>query len=237
MIQYNCPNCGANLNISDDYAGKPAICGGCGNTFQCPQQGVPVLPPVIPAAPVRSRPGIKTFIVFLAVMTVLLVMLSLIIIANLYRLRSGLSNVYAAAYSLEALYNWQKVYQAENVNNGDYATMDALREFMDFPGADQAKVEESIKFVTSPPGYTLDLRILPRLKNQEPDFFCIADPGNTGNASKKSNPIRLYVDKSGIVRYTNDGSKPNTSSRPFPMNKKNLTWEELMAPEGKKESS
>jgi hypothetical protein len=234
MIQYNCPNCGANLNISDDYAGKPAICGGCGNTFQCPQQGIPVLPPVIPAAPPRRRTGAK--VVGAAVLGIVLVLALLIIIPNVFRPRT-FRNVYAAAYSLEALYKWQKVYQADNENNGNYGSMDALREFMNYPGANPADVEESIKFVTSPPGYTLDLRILPKLKNQEPDFFCIAEPVNTNKDSKRISPIRLYVDKSGIVRYTSDGSKPDTASRPFPMNKKNLTWEELMAPEGKKESS
>ena len=227
MIQYNCPNCGANLNISDDYAGKPAICGGCGNTFQCPQQGIPVLPPVIPAAPPRRRTGAK--VVGAAVIGILLVLALLIIIPNVFRDRT-FSNVYATAGALQVLAGWQSAYQAANANNGNYGSMDALCKFMDYPGADRAKVEESIKFVTSPPGYTLDLRILPKLKNQEPDFFCIADPVNTGNPFKIFNPIRLYVDKSGIVRYTNDGSEPNAASRPF-------TLEELMAPEGKKESS
>lgn len=226
MIQYNCPNCGANLNISDDYAGKPAICGGCGNTFQCPQQGIPVLPPVIPAAPVRRRTGAK--VVGAAVLGIVLVLALLIIIPNVFRDRT-FSNVAEAATSLKILAKWQIAYLAANADSGNYGSMAALCEFINYPGADPT-VKDTIKQTTSPPGYTLDLRILPKLRNQEPDFFCIADPVNTGNPFKIFNPIRLYVDKSGIVRYTNDGSEPNAASRPF-------TLEELMAPEGKKESS
>ncbi|NLV43158.1 MAG: hypothetical protein GXY07_01515 [Candidatus Hydrogenedentes bacterium] len=225
MIQYNCPNCGANLNISDDYAGKPAICGGCGNTFQCPQQGIPVLPPVIPAAPVRRRTGAK---VAVAVVLIAIVLVLLIGILDLSRSKT-ISNVSEAATSLKILAKWQIAYQAANADNGNYGSMAALCEFINYPGADPT-VEDTIKQTTSPPGYTFDLRILPRLKNQEPDFFCIANPVNTGNPFKKSNPIRLYVDKSQIVRYTNDGSEPNAASRPF-------TLEELMGLEGEKESS
>lgn len=232
MIQYNCPNCGANLNISDDYAGKPAICGGCGNAFQCPQQVIPVLPPVIPAAPMRRRTGAKVAGAVVLVVVIVLVLLTVII--NLSRPKT-LFNAARAASSLKILAGWQIAYQAANADNGNYGSMAALREFMDYPGA-KHDMKESIKYITSSPGYTFDLRILPKLRNQEPDFFCIAEPVNTGKDSKRINPIRLYVDKSGIVRYTNDGSKPNAASRPFP-NIENLTWEEVMAPEGEKESS
>lgn len=228
MIQYNCPNCGANLNISDDYAGKPAICGGCGNTFQCPQQGIPVLPPVIPATPVRRRTGAKIVGAVVLVAIVLVLLIGILGFLDFSRSMT-ISNVAEVATSLKILAKWQIAYQAANADNGNYGSMAALCEFINYPGADPT-VEDTIKQTTSPPGYTLDLRILPRLKNQEPDFFCIANPVNTGNSFKIFNPIRLYVDKSQIVRYTNDGSEPNAASRPF-------TLEELMALEGEKESS
>ena len=47
MIQHTCPNCGAQLEVPDQYAGQPVRCGGCGSTIQCPME---IGPPSIPLA-------------------------------------------------------------------------------------------------------------------------------------------------------------------------------------------
>ncbi len=51
MIQHICPNCGAQLDVPDQYAGQPIRCGGCGATTQCPMESGP---PAIPVAPAQA---------------------------------------------------------------------------------------------------------------------------------------------------------------------------------------
>ena len=47
MIQHTCPNCGAQLDVPDQYAGRTVKCGGCGAATQCPMESGP---PAIPVA-------------------------------------------------------------------------------------------------------------------------------------------------------------------------------------------
>ena len=50
MIRHNCPNCGAQLEVPDQYAGQSIRCGGCGATIQCPAAPEPPSIPVAAAA-------------------------------------------------------------------------------------------------------------------------------------------------------------------------------------------
>ena len=52
MIQHTCPNCGAHLEVPEQYAGQPIKCGGCGGTIQCPMGDTP---PSIPSMPPQPR--------------------------------------------------------------------------------------------------------------------------------------------------------------------------------------
>ena len=61
MIQHNCPNCGARLDVPDQYAGQTIKCGGCGATTQCPVESgppsIPVASAVGSAPPPPQNPG------------------------------------------------------------------------------------------------------------------------------------------------------------------------------------
>ncbi len=48
MIKHTCPNCGAQLDVPDQYAGQTIKCGGCGATTQCPLESGPPSIPVVP---------------------------------------------------------------------------------------------------------------------------------------------------------------------------------------------
>jgi len=60
MIRHTCPNCGAQLDVPDEYAGQTIKCGGCGATTQCPMNASPPSIPVVPVegvAPLPSPPS------------------------------------------------------------------------------------------------------------------------------------------------------------------------------------
>lgn len=48
MIRHTCPNCGAQLEIPDQYAGQTVECGGCGGALQCPAQDAPTVISAVP---------------------------------------------------------------------------------------------------------------------------------------------------------------------------------------------
>ncbi len=47
MIQHTCPNCGARLDVPDQYAGQTVKCGGCGAATLCPMDSCPPSIPVV----------------------------------------------------------------------------------------------------------------------------------------------------------------------------------------------
>ena len=83
MIQHTCPNCGAQLEVPDQYAGQPIKCGGCGNTIQCPLESGPPAIPVVPAQAYAPPPPIPEGSKSQAVLSLVFALLSFVCLGPL----------------------------------------------------------------------------------------------------------------------------------------------------------
>ena len=79
MIQHTCPNCGAHLDVPDQYAGQAIKCGGCGATIECPMVDTPPPIPVVPAQAYSPPPSIPDDSKSLAILSLVFGILSFVL--------------------------------------------------------------------------------------------------------------------------------------------------------------
>ena len=78
-IQFSCPHCGHQTNVSDEYAGQTGPCSGCGKSITIPPVGQPAYYP----APAKSSSGPALVVIILAVVLGVVVVCGGILVALL----------------------------------------------------------------------------------------------------------------------------------------------------------
>ncbi|MFP6582522.1 MAG: prepilin-type N-terminal cleavage/methylation domain-containing protein [Candidatus Hydrogenedentota bacterium] len=144
----------------------------------------------------------------LMIVIAIIAIIAAIAIPNMLRARLSAQEASAVA-TLRTISSAQVAAQAQ-VLFPDSTTMIGLYgSFTEFAGVDDPKPLDDL--ITNPPhiksGYEFSMTFVGQTQN-EPNYQAFAAPLTPGTS-----PRNFYTDASGVIRYTTDGSVPNSNSQ------------------------